>query len=408
MALFKPQKPPAFLEAVLLMAFMISIVAMSIDMMLPALQVIGHDLAIAHPNEAQTIVTALFIGFSVGQFFVGPLSDRFGRRPVIIGGYLVFLAGCALSYLAEDMTVMLIGRALQGLGAAAPRIVTQSLVRDLYQGRQMARVLSIIMSIFILVPALAPLGGQTLLQWADWRGIFLALFAQAFIACLWFSSRQPETLALEKRRALSLRLLGGGVWEMLSHRAVMGYTLTMGCLYAAFMAYLSSAQQIYQVVFAAGNFFALYFALAALSIGAASILNSLLVVRFGMRLLSNLALIGLVALSALFAIYLFFTAGPPSLALFLIWVLPSFFCVGLLFGNLSALAMNPLGHMAGLGAALTGSISSLVAIPIGWWIGQHFDGSIKPLVFGFFILSVLALALLHWAGRQSQQEAPAS
>lgn len=146
---------------------MISIVAMSIDMMLPALRVIGQDLAIADPNEAQTIVTALFIGFSVGQFFVGPLSDRFGRRPVIVCGYLVFLAGSALSYLAKDMTVMLIGRALQGLGAAAPRIVTQSLVRDLYEGRQMARVLSIIMSIFILVPALALLGGQTLLQLSD-------------------------------------------------------------------------------------------------------------------------------------------------------------------------------------------------------------------------------------------------
>lgn len=408
MAFFKPQSSPAFLEAVLLLAFMISIVAMSIDMMLPALQVIGQDLAIANPNEAQTIVTALFIGFSVGQFFVGPLSDRFGMRPVIIGGYLVFLAGCALSYLAEDMTVMLIGRALQGLGAAAPRIITQSLVRDLYEGRQMARVLSIIMSVFILVPALAPLGGQTLLALADWRAIFLVLFAQAFIACLWFSSRQPETLALEKRRALSLRLLGSGVLEMLSHRAVMGYTLTLGCLFAAFMAYLSSAQQIYQVVFAAGDLFALYFALAALSIGAASILNSFLVVRLGMRFLSGLALIGLVALSALFALYLLLAKGPPPLALFLGWVLPSFFCVGLLFGNLSALALNPLGHMVGLGAALTGSISSLVAIPIGWWIGQHFDGSVKPLVFGFFILSVLALALMQWAGRQPRQKAAAA
>lgn len=195
--MFSPRKPLSYAEFVTLLAFMVSIVAMATDLMLPALQEMGHDLGVSDPNDAQLVVTSLFVGFAVGQFLAGPLSDRYGRRPIIVGGYVVFVVGCVLSLIAQDLDVMLIGRVLQGVGAAAPRVVSISLIRDGYEGRAMAKVMSVIMSVFILVPALAPTIGQGVMMFGGWPSTFVLLLAMAVSACLWFGLRQPETLAVE-------------------------------------------------------------------------------------------------------------------------------------------------------------------------------------------------------------------
>jgi DHA1 family bicyclomycin/chloramphenicol resistance-like MFS transporter len=394
-----PTKPLRLAEFIVMLAFMVSIVAMATDIMLPALSMIGEDLRVGDPNDVQLVVSSLFFGFSVGQLIVGPISDTYGRKPVIFVGYFVFVVGCILSISSTDLATMLTGRFLQGVGAAAPRIVSTSLIRDGYVGRAMARIMSIIMSVFILVPAIAPSIGQGVILVLPWRYTFVVLLAMAVVAAVWFGVRQPETLARENRRALSLSNLVAGTIEVLSIRTVFGYTISMGFIFGAFLSYLGASRQIFQDALNVGDMFAIYFGVAALALGAASLLNSMLVMRLGMRLLTHWALVALVLLSgAFFAVFQSFD-GQPSVSLFMAWQLAAFFCVGILFGNLNALAMEPLGHIAGLGAALIGSISTFISLPFGWLIGQMYDGTVLPLVGGFFSLGLAALIAARWTER---------
>lgn len=394
-----PTKPLPLAEFIVMLAFMISIVAMATDIMLPALSMIGEDLRVGEPNDVQLVVSSLFLGFSIGQLVVGPLSDAYGRKPVVLVGYVVFVVGCVLSISATDLATMLTGRFLQGVGAAAPRIVSTSLIRDGYAGRAMARIMSAIMSVFIIVPAIAPSIGQGVIMILPWRYTFAVLLAMAVTAATWFGIRQPETLARENRRALSVDNLVAGSLEVLSIRTVLGYTLAMGFVFGAFLSYLEASRQIFQDTLHAGDMFAVYFGVAALAMGAASLLNALLVMRLGMRLLVHSALVALVVLSGVFFAAFRAFDGQPSIALFMTWQLAAFFCVGILFGNLNALAMEPLGHIAGLGAALIGSIATFISLPFGWLIGQMYDGTVLPLVGGFFSLGLAALVSARWAER---------
>lgn len=394
-----PTKPLRLAEFIVMLAFMVSIVAMATDIMLPALSMIGEDLRVGDPNDVQLVVSSLFFGFSVGQLVVGPISDTYGRKPVIFVGYFVFVVGCILSISSTDLATMLTGRFLQGVGAAAPRIVSTSLIRDGYVGRAMARIMSIIMSVFILVPAIAPSIGQGVILVLPWRYTFVVLLAMAVVAAVWFGVRQPETLARENRRALSLSNLVAGTIEVLSIRTVFGYTISMGFIFGAFLSYLGASRQIFQDALNVGDMFAIYFGVAALGLGAASLLNSMLVMRLGMRLLTHWALVALVLLSGAFFAVFQSLDGQPSVSLFMAWQLAAFFCVGILFGNLNALAMEPLGHIAGLGAALIGSISTFISLPFGWLIGQMYDGTVLPLVGGFFSLGLAALIAARWTER---------
>ena len=389
-------KPLGLPEFVTLLALMVSTLALSIDAMLPALGEIGRDLRLVDPNDSQLVVTMMFLGFAVGQIAAGPSSDSFGRKPVIYGGYVIFIIGCLLSIVSEGFEVMLAGRVLQGLGAAAPRIVSIALVRDGYEGRAMARIMSIVMAIFILVPAIAPAIGQVVMLFAHWRAIFWLLLVMAVIAFVWFALRQPETLQAAGRRRFSLRQIAGGIREALGYRAMTGYTLAAGIIFGAFVGYLSSAQQIFQNAYDVGDWFAVYFGCASLAIGAASVFNSKLVVGLGMRYMTWRALIGLTLLSFLFVPVVLFGDGLPPLWVFMTWLLLAFFCTGILFGNFSALAMEPVGHMAGLGAAVTGSVSTFVSLPLGWAVGTAFDGTVVPLVVGFAALGGASLIVMWW------------
>lgn len=380
-----------FAEFVILLAFMVSIVAMSTDIILPGLADIGRDLKVADINHTQLVVTTLFAGFAVGQLLVGPLSDSYGRKPVIYGSYVVFILGCAMSLSAQNMTVMLVGRLLQGVGAAGPRVVSQSLIRDCYEGRAMARIMSVIMSVFILVPALAPSIGQAIITLGGWRATFTFLLIQAVVSFIWFALRQPETLPVSARRIFSLSNITGGIIEALSNKTVLGYTLAAGLIFGAFLGYLSTARQIFQQAYHTGASFPLYFAIAALAIGSASFFNSLLVMRLGMRSLILSAIITCAIAATAFLIPTYMMNGLPPFHLFMFWLLITFFCMGLLFGNLNAIAMEPLGHMAGLGAAIIGSVSTLMSLPLGWFIGYCFNGGITSLVAGFAALATASL-----------------
>ncbi len=388
-------------EFVPLVALLISLVALSIDAMLPALPAIGEDLGVARRNDAQFVVTSLFLGLSVGQIIFGPLSDRIGRKPAIHAGLLLFMAGCLMSIYARSFEMMIAGRILQGIGVASPRIVSVALVRDQYEGRQMARLMSFTMAVFVLVPAVAPALGQAILWLGDWRSIFTSFFVVAAIAFAWFALRQPETLPPPGRRALSLRAIGQAAARVLRMRAAMGYTIASGFVFTPFLAYLSASQQIFQEAYDTGLLFPLYFGGLALVIGVASLVNARLVVKYGMRRLSMAAIRLSTLASFIFWALTFPFAGLPPFWLFMAYQLFVFICLGPLFGNLNALAMQPLGGIAGIGATVVASLATLVSVPLGAIVALRFDGTLYVLAASFALFSAAAMATMKWANASS-------
>ncbi len=398
------QKQLPFLEFVLLIASMISIVALAIDAMLPALPSMGDDLGVATPNDRQLIISVLLLGMGVGQIILSPLSDSTGRKPAILLGFFLFSLGCVLSIYATTFSAMLAGRFLQGLGAAGPRSVTMALVRDGYRGRELAKVMSFMMSVFILVPALAPTIGQALLLWSGWRSIFVAFLVMAVAISIWFYLRQPETLAPNARSRLSLRKFKGDALEVLKHPLSLGYAITAGLIFGAFLGYLNSSQQLFQDMYRVGDRFPLYFAVLALAIGGASLVNTRLLNHWRMDKLSRAALIGIVLWSLLFLGWIMLYSGNPPFIHMMVYFMVNLFAIGILFGNVNAIAMEPMGHIAGVGAAVIGSVSTLVSVPIGILIGRLFNQTLYPLVAGFIILSLLSLLVIRFIDHSSLED----
>ncbi|MFC1922661.1 multidrug effflux MFS transporter [Chloroflexota bacterium] len=393
----KQKEGPSYVEFVILMSMMMSLTALSIDAMLPALPQIGSDLNVQNGNTRQLVISIIFLGLALGQLFFGPLSDKTGRKPAIYAGYALYIAGALMSLLAISFPILLLGRFLQGVGVSAPRAVTLALVRDRFEGRAMARVMSFIMTTFILVPMIAPSLGQAILLYSGWRAIFGSFILLAIITLTWFILRLPETLAPENRAPFSLERIVSATREILKTRASLGYTVSAGLISGAFIGYLNSSQQIFQEQFALGELFPLFFAVIALSIGVASLLNTRLVIRFGMRFLVSWSLIIIFGLSLIAFLIALLVAGQPPLWLFMTYLMLAFFCVGILFGNQNSLAMEPLGQMAGIGAAVVGSLSTLISMPLGTIIGQSYNGTILPIIVGMAVLAGLAILVVRWA-----------
>lgn len=384
-------------EFVGLMAMLTALVALSIDMLLPALPAIGATLDVSRANDNQLVVSLFFLGFGLGQLFYGPLSDAKGRKPAAYVGLGLYTAGCLLALASATFPIMLAGRFLQGIGVAGPRTITLALVRDRFEGREMARVMSLVMAVFILVPIVAPAIGQAVLGFSGWRAIFVVYLTMALVASVWFGTRQEETLPASRRIPFSAVRIAGAAREVVTNRRAIGYTLASGCVFGAFLGYLSSAQQILQQEYGLGTSFPLYFALLAIAIGGASLVNARLVVRYGMHLLSNAALRGICAVSIAFTLIASAGSGQPPLWLLMTYLMVAFFGIGLLFGNLNALAMQPLGHIAGTGAAVVGATSMLISLALGTFIGQSYNGTVIPLVAGFAVLSASSIVAAAWA-----------
>jgi len=380
-------------EFVALAAFNMSLVALSIDAMLPAFPDMARELQVSGANDIQLVISLLFIGLSIGQLFYGPLSDSIGRKPAIYIGYALFMLGSLLSMVSVDFHVMLAGRLLQGIGAAGPRTVTVALIRDRFHGSEMARVMSFIMTVFILVPIFAPALGQAILLIAGWRTIFAIFILLAAMTVVWLGLRQRETLDKERRKPFTLSNVWSAFQVVIGHRVTVVYTLVAGCVSGAFLSYLNSSQQIFQVQYGLGTQFPLYFAVLALAVGLASILNSQLVMRLGMHALANHALFLLALLSWIFLAIAWHFEGHPPLWLFMSIGCAMFFCIGVLFGNLNSIAMEPLGHVAGTAASVIGSVTTLLAVVLGYIIGQAYDGSLLPIALGFVSLNTLSVLL---------------
>ena len=381
------------------MALMISLVALSTDAMLPALPFIGGDLGVQNANNNQLVLSAFFLGLALGQLFFGPLSDSIGRKPAIYAGLALFVLGCVLSGAATDFPTMLAGRVLQGLGAAGPRTVSVALIRDQYAGTAMARIMSLVMAVFILVPVAAPALGQAILLVAQWRAIFVMFLVLAVVSFAWLATRQPETLPIDRRRALSLDRIGRAAAEVCTTRAALSYSVAAGIVFAGMIGYLMSAQQIFQDTYELGKLFPVFFAILALAIGSASFANARLVMRFGMQALASRALITISGVSAIFFIVAATMAGVPPLWAFMTYGLVIFFCLGMLFGNLTAMAMEPLGHIAGVGSAVVSSLTAFISLLLGAAVGLGYDGTVLPLVGSFAVLGAIALVFVRRGAR---------
>ncbi len=393
------RKGPSDVELIALIALTTSLVAMSIDTMLPALGTMASQLGATHANDRQLILSVFFGGMSVGQLVYGPVSDSTGRKPALFLGIALFVLGGVICALTQSFTWLLVGRALSGFGAAGPRIVSVALVRDAHTGSSMARVMSFVQTVFILVPVLAPSVGQAVLLVTSWRAIFGGLVLIALLNVVWLALRQEETLPPALRVPFSLRTIARGCAETFRNRIALGYTLGSGFVFGGFISYLSMSQQVFQEQYGLGAKFPVFFGLLASAIGLASFTNGNLVMRFGMRRLSRTALICNCVLCVCALLGSWALGGHPPLFAFVAFMLICFFCNGLLFGNFSARAMEPVGHIAGVASAVIGSVSGMLALALGTLFGRAYDGTVLPLVGGFTASGLLALAVTEIAER---------
>jgi DHA1 family bicyclomycin/chloramphenicol resistance-like MFS transporter len=392
-------RPMGFPEFVIVIASIMALNPLAMDMMLPALPNIASAFHIAVANRPQMVLSIFLLGFGIGQFVIGPLSDRFGRRPVLLGGMTVYFIASALAIAAPSFESLLLARALQGLGTSATRVIATSIVRDCYAGRRMASVMSLAMMVFIAVPVVAPSFGQVVLLVTQWRGIFVVLMLYGAITLVWSALRMPETLPLSERRSLEIGEVLSAFRQTVTNRQTLGYALAAGGVLGSLFAYVFIAQQVFTEIYKLGHYFPLAFAGIAIGTAVAGFLNSRFVGRLGMRVISHGALVGYVAVAAslLAAVKLQMLPLPLFMALSALMM----FSFGLMVANFTALAMEPQGHIAGTASSMYGSITTLLGIGVGMWIGQHFDGTLLPFATGFFLctLSALAVVLVTEKGR---------
>jgi DHA1 family bicyclomycin/chloramphenicol resistance-like MFS transporter len=381
-----------FPEFVVVIASIMALNPLAMDMMLPALPNIASAFHITVANRPQMVLSTFLIGFGVGQFVMGPLSDRFGRRPVLLGGMTLYCIASVLAIAAPSFETLLLARALQGLGTSATRVIATSIVRDCYAGRRMASVMSLAMMVFIAVPVVAPSFGQAVLLLTQWRGIFIVLMVYGALALIWSALRMPETLPESQRRSLAVREVLGAFRQTVTNRQTLGYALAAGGVMGSLFAYVFTSQQVFTEIYHLGHYFPIAFAAIAIGTAIAGFLNSKFVGRLGMRVISHGALVAFAAVAGtmLVAEKLHMLPLPLFMALSALMM----FSFGLMIANFTALAMEPQGHIAGTASSLYGSITTLLGIGIGVTIGQDYDGTLLPFATGFFLCTLAALAVV--------------
>lgn len=377
------------------MAALMSVTALSIDALLPALGIIGKEIGTATAADNQLLVTMIFVGLGIGPLIFGPLSDATGRKPSVYLGFIIFIVASFICVSAETLEMMVFGRILQGVGLSAPRTICIAIIRDLFEGDYMARIMSFVTVVFLLIPIVAPAMGKFVLNHYDWKGIFYVQILISLLVAAWFWMRQKETLHPENKIPFTWNRMAKGFVETFSHRQTMGYTFISGFVVGSFLVYLSASQQIFEVQYGLVEEFPYIFAGLAGSIGMAIFLNASFVIRFGMKKMVTNSLYGFFTVSFLYVV-LFHNNPHPPIEVLIGFFAFQFFCIGFLFGNVRALAMQPVGHIAGVAAAITGFVSTLMAVPISTIIGRYVEHSTLPLFIGFSVCSFLAICILFY------------
>ena len=393
------RQPLGTVEFIALFALLTSLVALSIDTMLPAFPAISPSFGLFESKDSQLVISALILGMVFGELAFGPLSDTKGRKYAILLGMGIFCIGSIISMLAQSYEWMLIGRVIQGFGVSGPKIASRALIRDQYSGAAMARIMSFVMMFFILVPMLAPALGQVIIYFASWREIFAFFLVMTTAVGIWFSIRQVETLTKENRIPFSLRAVAKASRSILLQPVIMAYAITAGILFGALLLYLGMAQAIFQDIYGIVEQFPLYFAILASGVGVSSFLNGKLVMKYGMYKLSMGALVCLAIFSLSLLLLSSYYAGQPPLFGFMLISFLCFCCIGILFGNLTAMAMESLGKIAGLGASIIASSSSLVSVVFSVIAGRFYNQTTIPLALGFICAALIGLLLVNYAQR---------
>ncbi|MQB20875.1 MFS transporter [Agrobacterium tumefaciens] len=391
-----------FRSRLLLYALLTSLTSLSIDALLPGLRQIGLELGVAPPLSTHHVISLFIFGMAFGELVIGPLSDAFGRKQALLGGLCVYLLGTVVALFAQSLEMVLIGRFLQGVGVSGPKIATRAMIRDQFEGDAMARVMSFMFTLFILVPMLAPALAQGLIAMAGWRSVFIAYFVIAVVLGAWVTVRHPETLPVARRIPFRPRLLFLNARRILSSPRVTLLIVATGLVFGAQLLYLSTASDLFFEAYGVTESFPLYFAALALAMGLASFINARLVQRLGVVTMARAGFIGLTAVSLLMVIATFCAEGVLTFAVFLPLQCLAFFAIGILFGNLNALAMQTLGNVAGFGASLIASGSSLVATLFAVGFGGFYSGDTTYLAVGFFTAGLSSLVLAEIAIRRNE------
>lgn len=378
-------------EFIAMMAMLMALNALAIDIMLPALQQIGEALQVADVNERQFIVSSYLFGFGFAQLLYGPISDRFGRRMPMIFGLALYII-CALAIVAiPSFGGLLALRFIQGAGAASTRVITVSIVRDVFGGRAMAEVMSLIMMVFMIVPIIAPGTGQLIMLGGDWHLIFLFIAVMGMAILAWMMIRLPETLSPADVRPLTFSSIAGGFRIVLTNRIALCYTIAATFIFGALFGFINSAQQIYVGIYGLGPWFPVAFAAVAAFMSLASFINAKLVGRFGMRRLSHASLLAFIVINALWLVVQLVGPQPMPFLLFISFFGLAMFMFGWIGANFNSLAMEPLGHVAGTASSVLGFMSTVGGAAIGAVIGQAFNGTALPMVAGFCSVSFIGL-----------------
>ncbi|MDW5313908.1 multidrug effflux MFS transporter [Rhizobium sp. PL01] len=387
----------SFRERIALYALLTSLTSLSIDALLPGLRQISEDVGTAPPLSTQHVISLFIFGMAFGELLLGPLSDAMGRKKALVLGLGVYMAGTITAMLAGSLEMVILGRFLQGLGVSGPKIATRAMIRDQFEGEAMARVMSLMFTLFILVPMLAPALAQGLISFAGWRSVFGVYLVMAVLLGLWLAMRQPETLPAEKRIPFRPKLLFLNGRRILSKRRVVLLIIATGIVFGAQLLYLSTAADLFFDAYGIKDTFPLYFAMLATGVGLSSFLNAELVLRFGMDTMARTAFMGLASTGLLMLLASVLWGGLLPLAALMVFCFSAFFAIGILFGNLNAMAMRSLGQVAGLGASLIASGSSLIATLFAIGIGHFYDGMTTYLAAGYCIAGVSALILAELA-----------
>ncbi|SMC77694.1 multidrug effflux MFS transporter [Primorskyibacter flagellatus] len=393
------QPDAAHRERIILYAMLTSLTAISIDAVLPGLRAIEADLGLSPPLSTHHVISLFIFGMVFGELVLGPLSDSIGRKKALLLGLSVYVAGTIIALLAGSIETLVLGRFLQGAGVAGPKIATRAMIRDQYEGDAMARVMSFMFTLLILVPMVAPFLGQAILLAGGWRSIFGGYLVLAFVLAVWLVVRQPETLLPQRRVSITAGKLLRNTGRILACRRVSLIIVATGLVFGAQLLFLSTSVDLFHDAYGITTGFPIFFAIFAAATGLAAFCNGTLVLRFGMDRMARAGFVGLTAAGLLMLVASWLSGGRPPLAVFMGLGFVGFFAIGVLFGNLNAMAMRSLGQVAGLGASLIASGSSLVATAFTLCLGAFYDGTILYLATGFALSGAVSLTLSEIATR---------